>query len=88
MASSATAPPKLSARQRWIVAGALSLQVITGVIFYPVAAVLILTGILAPLSFVIARIGTMPLSWLSKRRSAWRAQNLTLDISPVSRARS
>ncbi len=68
-----TSHAKLSGAQRAIVAGVLCAQVVTGVIFYPIAAVLVLTGILAPLSIVLARIGTFPLTWLLKRREVWLA---------------
>ncbi len=61
---------KLSRRQKWEIAALLCLQVPAAMIFYPVAAVLVLTGILAPLSIVLCRIGTMPLSLAMKLRDA------------------
>lgn len=70
--STPTPAAKLSFSQRLIIVGLLALQVLSGIILYPVAAVLVLTGILAPISIVLFRIGTLPLSLALKLKASWQ----------------
>jgi hypothetical protein len=67
-------PPRvrLPGREKLLIAGLLCLQVPTTVLFFPLAAVLVLTGILAPLGMMSFAIGAMPLSMAMKRKAAWR----------------
>jgi hypothetical protein len=51
------------------IAGLLCLQIPFGVVFFPLAAVLVLTGILAPLGMMSFAIATMPFSWAMKCRT-------------------
>jgi hypothetical protein len=64
---------KLSARQKLAIAGLLGLQVPSGAIFYPVATVIILTGVGAPLSMVLWTVGTMPYSMAMRRKAEWQS---------------
>jgi hypothetical protein len=64
---------KLSARQKMVIVGLLCLQVPSGAIFYPMATVVILTGVGAPLSMIFWAIGTMPYSLAMKRKAAWQS---------------
>jgi hypothetical protein len=49
------------------------------VVFFPMAAVFVLTGILAPLGMAAFAIATMPISVAMKRRDAWRSRR---DVPP------
>ena len=64
---------KLTGRQKWLIAGLLCLQIPSSVIFYPVATIIVLTGVGAPLSIILLRIGTMPFSSAMKRKAAWQS---------------
>jgi hypothetical protein len=64
---------KLTARQKWLIAGLIFLQVPSSVIFYPLAALFALTGIGVPLSVVLMGIGTMPFSSAMKLKAAWQS---------------
>ena len=64
---------KLTGRQKWVIAGLLCLQVPASAIFYPLATIIVLTGVGAPLSIVLLRIGTMPYSLAMKRKAAWQS---------------
>lgn len=64
---------KLTGRQKWVIAGLLLLQVPAAAIFYPLAAVISLTGIGVPLSVILLGIGTMPYSSAMKRKVAWQS---------------
>ena len=68
-------PPKakLTGRQKLVIAGLICLQVPTGAIFYPVATIIVLTGVGAPLSMVLLRIGTLPYSLAMKRKAEWQS---------------
>jgi len=55
-----------------MIAGLICLQVPSGAIFYPMATIIILTGVGAPLSMVLWAIGTMPLSLAMKRKAEWQ----------------
>jgi hypothetical protein len=65
--------PKLTGSQKWIIAGLICLQVPSGAIFYPLATVIVLTGVGAPLSIILLRIGTMPFTSAMKRKAAWQS---------------
>lgn len=54
------------------IAGLLCLQIPSGAIFYPMATVIILTGVGAPLSMIFWAIGTMPFSLAMKRKAEWQ----------------
>jgi hypothetical protein len=60
--------------QKALIAGLLCLQIPFGIVFFPLAAVLVLTGILAPLAMMFFRIATMPFSLAMKRRAAWQSE--------------
>jgi hypothetical protein len=64
---------KLTGSQKWLIAGLICLQVPSGAIFYPLATLIVLTGVGAPLSMVLLRIGTMPFSSAMKRKAAWQS---------------
>jgi len=55
-----------------MIAGLLCLQVPSGAIFYPMATIIILTGVGAPLSMVFWALGTMPFSLAMKRKASWQ----------------
>jgi hypothetical protein len=64
---------RLSVGQKLVIAGLLCLQVPSSAVFYPVATVIILTGVGAPLSRALWAIGTMPFSLAMKRKAAWQS---------------
>jgi hypothetical protein len=64
---------KLTGRQKWVIAGLLCLQIPSSAIFYPLATIIVLTGVGAPLSIILLRIGTMPYSLAMKRKAAWQS---------------
>jgi hypothetical protein len=64
---------KLTAGQKLVIAGLLCLQIPSGALFYPVATVIVLTGVGAPLSVILLRIGSMPFSVAMKRKAAWQS---------------
>jgi hypothetical protein len=64
---------KLTGSQKWVIAGLICLQVPSGAILYPLATVIVLTGVGAPLSMILLRIGTMPFSLAMKRKAAWQS---------------
>jgi hypothetical protein len=66
-------PTKLTGGQKWIIALLILLQVPSSLIFYPLAAVLALTGILVPVSVVLIGVGTMPYSFAMKCKSEWQS---------------
>ena len=85
----------LTGRQKWLIAGLILLQVPSSAVFYPLAAVLSLTGIGVPLSIVLVGIGTMPYSSAMKRKVAWqsgwvpeRGGDRREAIGPATQARS
>lgn len=61
-------------KKKALIAGLLCLQIPFGIVFFPLAAVLVLTGILAPLGMASFAIGTMPFSLAMKQRSAWQTK--------------
>jgi hypothetical protein len=75
MAGSNSSSPKakLSAGQKVTIAGLLCLQVLSGAIFYPPATIIILTGVGAPLSMVLWKIGTIPYSSAMRRKADWES---------------
>ena len=64
---------KLTGRQKWAIAGLIVLQVPSGAVFFPLAAVVSLTGIGVPLSVIFLGIGTMPYSSAMKHKVAWQS---------------
>ena len=68
-------PPKakLTGGQKCAIAGLFLLEVPSAAIFYPAATVIVLTGVGAPLSLVLLRIGTMPYTLAMKRKTAWQS---------------
>jgi hypothetical protein len=70
---------KLTGRQKWLIAGLICLQIPSSAIFYPVATVIVLTGVGAPLSIILLRIGTMPFSLAMKRKAAWQSGEQNVD---------
>ncbi len=64
---------KLPGKEKWLIVGLLCLQVPSTVIFIPLAAVLVLTGILAPLGMMFFAIGTKPLSVAMKLKTEWKS---------------
>ncbi len=51
----------------------MCLQIVSGAILYPVATIIVLTGVGAPLSIILLRIGTMPYTLAMKRKAAWQS---------------
>ena len=80
---------KLTGRQKWVIAGLICLQVPSSALFYPVATVIVLTGVGAPLSVVLLKIGTMPYSSAMKRKAAWQSgeepESQHLSVQPTPR---
>jgi hypothetical protein len=64
---------RLTPRQRAVIAGLIIVQIPLGAIFCPLATIIILTGVGAPLSIIFWRIGTMPFSLAMKRKAAWQS---------------
>ena len=64
---------KLTFSQKLLIAGLICLQVPSGAIFYPLATIIVLTGVGAPLSMILLRIGTMPFSLAMKRKAEWQS---------------
>lgn len=63
----------LTGKQKLVIAGLLALQLPASLIFFPLAAVIALTGIGVPVSFVLVSIGSMPASMAMKRKAAWQS---------------
>jgi hypothetical protein len=59
--------------QKGIVAGLICLQIPSAVLFFPAAAIIILTGVGAPLSMILWRVGSMPFSLAMRRKAVWRS---------------
>jgi hypothetical protein len=70
---------KLTGRQKWLIAGLLCLQIPSSALFYPVATVIVLTGVGAPLSIILLRIGTMPYTLAMKRKAAWQSVEQSVE---------
>ena len=64
---------KLTGSQKWLIAGLICLQVPFGAFFYPLATIIVLTGVGAPLSMILLRIGSLPYSVAMKRKAAWQS---------------
>jgi hypothetical protein len=64
---------KLSAGQKLMIAGLICLQIPSGAVFFPLATIIILTGVGGPLSMVFWVIGTMPFSLAMKYKAAWQS---------------
>jgi hypothetical protein len=86
-----SAAAKLSAGQKLVIAGLFCLQILSGAIFYPLATVIMLTGVGAPLSMIFWAIGTMPFSLAMKRKAEWQSggtddmpeEDLPTGVEPV-----
>jgi hypothetical protein len=65
--------PKLTGGQKWMIAGLLFLQIPSSLIFYPVAAIFAITGILAPIAMLLMGIGTLPFSFAMKCKRSWQS---------------
>jgi hypothetical protein len=57
-------------KKKALIAGLLCLEIPFGVVFFPLAAMLVLTGFLAPLGLMCFAIATMPFSQAMKLRAA------------------
>ncbi|MCU1363964.1 MAG: hypothetical protein JWM55_1792 [Acidimicrobiaceae bacterium] len=57
-------------KKKAFMAGLLCLEIPVGVFFFPLAAVLVLTGILAPLGILSFKVATMPFSRAMRCRTA------------------
>jgi hypothetical protein len=64
---------KLSAGQRLAIVGLLLLQIPSGALCYPPATIIMLTGVGAPLSVILWKIGTMPYSSAMRRKAVWQS---------------
>jgi hypothetical protein len=73
VAQRSTPIAKSSFRQKLMYVSLLTLEVPAATLFLPIAAVLVLTGILAPLAMMSFAVGTWPFSQAMKLRSAWRS---------------
>ena len=74
LAESKVPPPKtaLSFKRRLALGGLLCLEIPFGIVFFPMAAVLVLTGILAPLAIMVFKVATMPLTVWMNCKVAWQ----------------
>lgn len=61
-------------KKKAFIACLLCLEIPFGVLFFPLAAVLVLTGILAPLGMMSFAIATMPITWAMNCVSAWQSR--------------
>lgn len=61
-------------RLKALIAVLLCLQIPIGIFFFPLAAVLVLTGILAPLGMMCFTIARKPSSLAMKCRADWQSQ--------------
>jgi hypothetical protein len=70
-------PPalRLPGREKLLIGALLCLQIPATVVFLPMAAVFVLTGILAPLGMMAFAVGTMPFSLAMRRKSAWQSDH-------------
>jgi hypothetical protein len=81
-----SAAVKLSVGQKMVIAGLLCLQIPSGAIFYPMATIIMLTGVGAPLSVIFWAIGTMPFSLAMKRKAEWQsgvADDIPEEVPPT-----
>jgi hypothetical protein len=66
-------PPKsLTARQKWMIAGLLFLQIPSSLIFYPPAAIFAITGIFVPIAMILFGIGSFPLTYAMRCKNRWK----------------
>lgn len=63
----------LSWQEKMLISGLLLLEIPFAIVLFPLAAICVLTGILAPLGIMSFRVATMPLSWAMKLRTAWQS---------------
>lgn len=71
-----TQSPKASLpwTKKALIAALLCLEIPVGIFFFPLAAVLVLTGILAPLGMMSFTVARMPITWAMKCKSGWQSQ--------------
>jgi hypothetical protein len=67
---------KLPGKEKLLIAGLLCLEVPSAIFFIPLATVLVLTGILAPLGVMSFAVGTLPFTLAMKRKSAWQVSEV------------
>ncbi len=67
---------KLPGKEKLLIAGLLFLEVPSALFFIPLATVLVLTGILAPLGVMSFAVGTKPFSMAMKRKTAWHVNEV------------
>ena len=79
---SRVSPDSLPWTERLLIAGLLLLEIPFGVVFFPMAAVFVLTGILAPLAMMAFKLATLPLSIAMNRRSARHLKRETQQEVP------
>jgi hypothetical protein len=79
MVTSTPHPSKatLSWKEKTLIFGLLCLEIPFGLVLFPLAAVCVLTGILAPLGILSFRVATMPFSWAMNLRTAWQLRDET-----------
>jgi hypothetical protein len=63
----------LTGAQKLRIAGLMVLQVLTSIVFYPIAALFALTGIGVPVAMVFMGIGTAPYSFAMRLKGAWQS---------------
>jgi len=72
---------KLTGGQKWMIAGLLVLQIPSSLIFYPVAAIFAITGILAPIAMLLMGIGTLPFSFAMKCKQSWQGGGVPAETN-------
>jgi len=65
---------RLPVKEKILIAGLLVLEVPLALFFIPLATVLVLTGILAPLGMMSFAVGTKPFSVAMQRKSKWQSE--------------
>ncbi len=55
-----------------MIAGLLSLQIPSSLIFYPLAAIFAITGIFVPIAIILVGIGTLPFSFAMRCKRSWQ----------------
>ena len=64
---------KLSVGQKLMIAALICLEIPFAAIFYPLATIIILTGVGAPISMLFWAIGTMPFALAMKYKATWQS---------------
>jgi apolipoprotein N-acyltransferase len=55
-----------------MITGLLFLQIPSSLIFYPLAAIFAITGVLVPIAMALMGIGTLPFSFAMKFKDRWQ----------------